>query len=200
VPISQWTCVQCSCHRTPTLYRSSVFKWFQPILLLAQRHCVVAILTWASDKTTKSTLHVSSTQIQEENKETFARDTSALLPGSVLYPIWSSLERATWTSQISLESGNIAINSVMVGFGRQTPTKRQADDWHKENQPRPMNSSGGPHTSDASLADPLHGAGKTMRDYVDSMDSAFPAGPRSHGPTTQPEGKFQQQRKSYIQI
>ena len=43
-----------------------------------------------------------------------------------------------------------------------------------------------PNTVDASLADPLHTGKTNMRDYVDSMDTAFPAGGRSHA---QSEGK-----------
>lgn len=70
----------------------------------------------------------------------------------------------------------------MVGFG----TKRQAGEENfpssKENQHMQPSRVTRPGTDD-----PLHSAGKpNMRDYVDSMDTAFPAGSRS---TTQIAGK-----------
>lgn len=78
----------------------------------------------------------------------------------------------------------------MVGFG----TKKQADEdcygkskgSSKENQHMQPRAVVNPNTVDASLADPLHTGKTNMRDYVDSMDTAFPAGGRSHA---QSEGK-----------
>lgn len=90
---------------------------------------------------------------------------------------------------LSLPLAQLALCSVvlMVGFG--TCKKQAVEDYgsYKENKHMQPRSAANPNTVDASLADPLHAAGKpNMRDYVDSMDTAFPAGARSHA---QSEGK-----------
>ena len=66
----------------------------------------------------------------------------------------------------------------MVGFGMSK--KPAIEDCYgassKENQHVQPSRAAPPSTDD-----PLHASGKAnMRDYVDSMDTAFPAGARSH--------------------
>ena len=78
----------------------------------------------------------------------------------------------------------------MVGFGTKKPPSEdcygKCKGSSKENQHTQPRAVMNPSTVDASLADPLHTGKTNMRDYVDSMDSAFPPAGRSKA---QSEGK-----------